>query len=799
MLRKLAYNHGWLALEVFISILIYLFNPLMVSASTNESLYSLEEITVTAAKREENRQNIPIAVTVIDPELLSKYGSPDLLSLSNLTPSLTAEQRASPSASTFFIRGLGTSVVNAGLEPSVGVYIDDVYQSRPTNVMNDLLDLERIEIIRGPESTLFGKNSSAGVISLITKKPSNYKEGNFSITAGDYGARQVRASIAGPITKKINYRASMGWHERDGFYESGRPSPDLNDRNRYAVRGQIGFSPYPDLSFLLSIDLDELDEGCCGSASYTHLPQSALLVNLLGGTPVNQDPFSRKITYDNPVAYQHDQLRLTLKSEWQRESSLFTAITAWQDFEMQATIDGDFGDLNLNGEGSRRKDRDRVFSQEFRLRSSDEGDLQWITGFYYSHQRLSHQQNALHGRDVRTLLDGVITGLTGGTPFVDPSLISLLEQAQSLPSGTYLAEGDGVQKAAFKLNAESVALYGRADWQFSEKWSLGTGLRWSYEEKQMDANYLIDAPFSALDLSPTGAIAAINPIFTLLSSLQYFPPVEDDQQSRHVDKILGDISLQYQWRENLNIYSSLRRGYKSGGYQLTSFIPDNGQIEFDEEIVDMLELGVKFENPARTLQANLATFIQKVDGYQVLARDGNTMFVSNASDVVISGAELETSWRLSNHLTLRSQATYLDAEYKDFEQGLCLASVRTPECDMSGESLARVPHWTSAVVVDYSRQLNHYLLNASIQNTFKGSRYAMENKDPKSKQGSYQIMNASVSVTDLASNWSLVFWGRNIGDEEYTEVMFDSVYFFGDQGGYPGDPRAIGVTLMFEL
>ena len=528
---------------------------------------------------------------------------------------------------------------------------------------------------------------------------------------------------------------------------------------------------------------------------YRHLPQNAAITKSLGGSTIASDAYSRKVSVNNKNSYEHDQLRLSLKADWNYSKVIITSISAYQDYDMTAGMDGDFSDLDIASDQSIRTDNIKVFSQELRFASTSDQPLQWLGGAYYYNQQFDHQQSSLYGEDMRAYMDVFTTVLAEGTPFIDPSPIALLEQdLLGLPANSFLAGGDGVKRAQYDLNTESVALFANLDWLFTDQLTVSAGLRWTYEEKKVDANYRINDDFSALDLSPTGSIASINPGFVVLSGLQFSPPVSDDKQSRSDDNVSGNVSVAYQFNDTYNIYSSYRRGFKAGGFQITSFIPDSG-IEFDEEIVDAIELGLKAQSSDGSWRANVASFYQKVSGYQVFIREANTSVVTNASDVDIKGVELESSVQLNDLFSVDVNATYLDAEFADFSQAPCQIFSTNSYCDASGRPLPGVSDLTVSATINYLYKIDQYSVGFQLQSYYKSDYYSDPDYNLTAKQGSVSLMNANITIKDNTSNWSLSFWGKNITDEEYTNYTFDSVVFFGDHNGYPSDPRTYGASL----
>lgn len=755
----------------------------------------IETVLVTSQKREQNVQDIPVAISVIGDTEIERRSITDLIDLSSQLSSLDTTQQVSEFATTFSIRGLGTSGLNAGLEPSVGVFIDDIYQSRPANVIGDLLDVRRVEVLYGPQSTLFGKNTAAGVVSVVTRGPEKEPRYELGLGAGSYEQKIIQATATGPITDELFYRLSASHHQRDGYYENTYDGSELNDRDRWAVRGQLLFEPGDDLSLRFIGSYDSVDELCCAAPFYENQPYNAAVIDALGGSAINADPYSRKVAINDQNRYQHDQMQLSLTANWSGETIDVTSISAYQRFDMTADVDLDFTDLGITGVPTRNEDDNTAFSQELRINSAANQSLSWLGGLYYSYQDFDLDQSSVFGQDARAFFDVLTTSLAGGTPLVGPSPLTILEQAVlGLPADTFFANGQGVQAAAYDMSSESIALYGQIDWQVTDRLTLGGGLRWTYEEKKLDAQYTINDTFSALDLSPGGDIAAISPLFTLLSPLQFYPPADNQNEERSEADLSGHINIGYQWHDYANVYSSLRRGYKSGGFQVSSSIPVNG-LEFDEETVDLVEVGLKLESPGRNWRFNSAVFYQQVDDYQVFVYDGTTTEVSNASDVEISGIEFEGGAQLTGQLYVDVNATYLDAEFKNFNNGPCPMAAGAQYCDLSGRPLPGIPDWTASTSLTYLMTIDQLRIYSWLQYSYKGDRYTAPDLDPVSHQDSVSIINASVTVLGSTEAWQLIFWGKNITDEEYTDSMFDSNGLPGNHNGYPGDPRTYGMTI----
>lgn len=758
----------------------------------------LPDVTVKAQKRDQSIQDVPLSVTALTKDTLQQAMVDDITSLSDEVSSLQILNQGSIFNTKVFLRGLGTSATDLGLESSVGFFVDDVYQNRIAGVMNNLYDIEQVEVMRGPQASLFGKNTSAGVISIRSRLPSFSPEYHASLGFGSFDERSLFMTATGPLSERSAYRVSLNQQRRDGFYDNSFDGRDLNDRNRGAIRGQFLYEPNSDFNLLLKIEHDQMDERCCVSVFYRHQPYNAAFLNLLGAKPIETDPYSGNVSNDSPPSYEHDQTRFLMRADWNRSWGTISSISSYQWFQSKAKADLDGTDLEILSPESANSDQIGVFSQELRWTSVPKKPLQWIGGLFYLNQGMDLRQSYRYGSSMRPYMDVATTALVGGTPLVDPSPIDTLEAFTVVPAKTFFTADHGLQRADYDLKSDSLSLYGQADWALSERLTLGTGLRWTYEKKRIHSSYQINDPFAALDLSPGGAIAAINPAFITLSGLQFFKPVPDQDLSRIEKYLSGGLSLSYLANELTEAYVSYRRGYKSGGFQVTSFFSDGG-IEFDRELVDAFELGLKLQDRDHGWQVNLAAFYQQVDGYQVFVIENNTAVVRNASDVIIQGVEMEALWQLGSNWLLEQNTTYLDATFRAFDNAPCPFGAATAPCSLSGRSIQSIPDWSTSTTLLHQGEWLGLSVLSRLQHVYTGSRFVAVNHDPDSKQDSVHLLNASVLLSIPGESWTIRVWGKNLTNEHYTESMVNSVVLVGDLTGIPSDPRTIGVTVSMTL
>ncbi|MBL4838307.1 MAG: TonB-dependent receptor, partial [Kordiimonadaceae bacterium] len=414
-------------------------------AQADNDGFSLEEIIVTAKKREATLQETPIAVSAVTAEALAIAGTRDIYDTQFLVPSLQVVQRASATNTNFAIRGIASSTFNFGIEPAVGVFVDGVYRSRNGASISDFLGVERIEILRGPQSTLFGKNTTAGVINYITIAPHYDLEVEAEITYGNLDARIAKVGVNIPITEdRLAIRLDANVNKRDGFVENidGRI---LNERDRYGLRGQLLFEPTDTASFRLIVDYNNIDEECCAAPFFDIVPATLGVLGILGSQIAGVEIKDQVTFVSGDVISQ-----LTTKGisgHWDVESDDFalTSITAYRKYDEFQDFDADFTDLPLNKSRQETKGYS-TFTQEIRLTSTGDNTIDWMVGAYYLDQDLDITASTLQG----PLLRGFGDALSGGA-------ISGIEAALGLPFGTFLAEDSGLIAGTFDQTNQTYA------------------------------------------------------------------------------------------------------------------------------------------------------------------------------------------------------------------------------------------------------------------------------------------------------------------------------------------------------
>ncbi|WP_417449507.1 TonB-dependent receptor [Kordiimonas sp.] len=802
--------------------------------------YALEEILVTAQKREATLLETPVAVSAIGGSTMELAQARDLGSLQTLVPSLQIVQRASASNTSFSVRGIGSSTFNFGLEPAVGVFVDGVYRSRNGASVNDFLGMERVEVLRGPQSTLFGKNTSAGVINYVTKAPHYDLELEGELTYGNYDSKVGKAAVNIPIMEdKLAVRLDANVNKRDGTVENldGRI---LNERDRYGLRGQVLFEPTDTTRIRIIGDYSDLNEECCAAPFYVVAPGSQQALTVLGsqinGAPDIKD---RQTAIDGEVIVGNlESYGVSGQIDIDFENFTLTSITAYRGYRELQDIDADFSDLQLNKRRVLDQDYD-TFTQELRITSTTDGPVEWMAGIYYFNQDLTADNQTIQGPGLRPFADI----LSGGA-------ISQLEAGLGLPAGVFLADGSGQQKGLFNQDNESFSAFVQVDWHVTDRFTLTGGLRYTHDKKSMDSDIVINDPFAALDfveifvgqavqqavaqataqgvppeviqstVIPTAtaqaSAVATNPDYNPLlglTGLQFFPPAENVNDSFTDNNISGNLIANMELDDNVTVYASYSRGYKAGGFALDSAAARVGDFQFDKEIATAWELGLKARLMDNRMSLDFALFDQKVDGFQENIFTGSS-FVPGNVDAKAQGLEFDGKFQATPELLFTGGFTWLwTAEYDNFTNGPCPAHDATgcefvapegggilrPLQDLSGERLSETPKFTGNATAMYRRAINDNLEGFFRTEVYYNSYTNLSvSQDERQFQDAYFLVGASVGVGDVDGAWSLQLWARNLFNEAYVVDTFDSTIPGGSLNAYLGDPRTYGLTLRFR-
>lgn len=708
----------------------------------------LEEVIVTATKREASVQDIPVTVTALSETAIRESGINNLEDVAMQVPALSVTSNQAFSAR-IAIRGIGTAQNDPSLEASVAFILDGIYMGRSGLGLNDLTDVERIEVLQGPQGTLYGKNSSAGVISVVTKQPNTEEvEGYVEATAGDYDLQKYVGAVSGPITDSLAYRVSGQWREQDGWLESGT-GDDLNAIEAWNAQGKIQWLASEELSFSLSgahVDRDD-------SIGATDAKQTDSVINELinQGLPVpKNDAFDYKNNVNVDSAFELQSDTLSLNIDYDLDSATITSLSSWNDYDYSVVYDADASQLDVLQIVNDHRTGE-FWSQEFRLTSELDGPLQYLAGVYYAYEELTRKDG---GGGFIQIGDDM---LPVASAELGPALLAAVQP------------GDNV----FLNNTwetETFAVFGQSTYTFAEDWDLTAGLRYTTETKDAD---LFTETFSTSLLAPTGN-----------SLVQRAFGDIDESFNREKDGFTGLLSLSYEVSADVMLFTSVSTGGKSGGFN--GVAAPGVKNEFDDEESTNYELGLKSQWFENNLQVNATAFFTDFSELQYLAQQptGVGTFVDNG-DAETQGVEVSFAATPWPFLNISGGVQYLDAEYT------------SGQLDDQGLDLPFAPDWTGNLAATLMLPLGDGITYLRGDYSYMGDHFNNAGYQPDSTEQEKEIVNARLGWRN--DSWDAALWVKNATDEEYSALSGAPIVYTGARAEWLEAPRTYGATVRYSF
>jgi iron complex outermembrane receptor protein len=450
-----------------------------------------QDIIVTATKRELTLLDTPVAVSVTSAQTIEQAQIRDLNDLQSVVPSLRVAQLQSSANTNFIIRGFGNGANNAGIEPSVGVFVDGVYRSRSAAQITDLPNLKRVEVLRGPQSTLFGKNASAGIISVVTAEPSFEFGGAAEASYGNYNAVILKADVTGPISETLAFSLAGNYNRRDGYVQDLNLNDDTNNRNRYGFRGQLLFQPSSGVKFRLIADYDKIDENCCAVGNIIDGP-TGNAVRALGGRIDSANPFSNRVYTNRASTNDIENYGISLQGDFDLSDTLtLTSISSYRAVKLRTDQDSDFTSADIIGSNANRTDID-TYTQELRLASNFDGPFNFLLGGFLFHEKINVEDDLVQGTQFRQYVN-LLSG----------NAIPTVEGILGVPVGTFFPAGTGLFDK-FRYRDNSYSIFGQADYQITDGLTFTAGLNYTRDKKKVASDVTSTDAFSALDFTAIG-------------------------------------------------------------------------------------------------------------------------------------------------------------------------------------------------------------------------------------------------------------------------------------------------------
>ncbi|MEM7613016.1 MAG: TonB-dependent receptor [Pseudomonadota bacterium] len=806
----------------------------------------IEEIVVTAAKREQTLQEVPIAVSVTDADTIQNSQILDVIDLQSVIPSLRVTQLQSSANTNFVIRGFGNGANNAGIEPSVGVFIDGVYRSRSAGAIADLPNLQRVEVLRGPQSTLFGKNASAGVISIITQAPQFEWGGSAEVVAGNYGQIIAKGDITGPLSDNVAFSFAANTNTRDGYFDNLEDGSELNERNRWGVRGQLQIDLADNVGLRIIGDFDEIDENCCGTTNLLDGPTGDA-VRATGGSLVPNDPASYETFLNADSVNEVENSGISIQADIDFDNFSLVSITSLRNQTLVTDADSDFTSADLISRNFADQEID-TFTQEIRFAGTVGERADWLVGLFYFDEEIEFVSDFDYGEDFALYAD-----ILGGGPGAVTGTINPLLPTLGLPVGTQIWQaGQGVAETATQDN-QATSLFAQVDLYLSPRATLTLGANYTQDEKEVSVSQVNTDVFSSLDfvqigfggafaaltgglpatpeniaanpgaaaqaqaISTTGCSAATPPPgcneLLALQPLQFLPPfvafpnaVESGESDD--SKVTWTARLAYDVTDSMNVYLSAATGYKATSFNLSRDArPLPGDVIALQAAglgVPNLTAGTRFAGPEESTvyelglktqfergALNIAVFDQSIEGFQSNIFIGTGFQLLNAGEQSTFGVEFDGTFYPTDNLELTLAATWMDPEYDSFP----VSSVG----DLTGETPAGIHALSAVTTATYNWDM------AGGRTAFVRAEYVydddiqiVDNIPESIASRGTSTVNASTGIS-TPNGWDFRLWARNLTNDEYLLSAFPGVAQTGSFNGYPNAPRTYGLSIRKQF
>jgi len=746
----------------------------------------LIEVVVSSRRRIEKVQDVPIAVSVITGKQAEQTGAFNVNRIKELVPSVQLYS-SNPRNTGINIRSLGSpfGLTNDGIDPGVGFYVDGVYYARPAATTLDFIDVEQIEVLRGPQGSLFGKNTTSGAFNITTRKPSFTTGADFEVSYGNYSFLQAKASLTGALGKKVAGRLSFSGTQRDGLIDNVATGRATNTLNNQGIRGQLLWTPTVNTNIILAADITtqrpdgyaQVVAGVAPTQRAAYRQFDAIIADLNYQLP-SRNAFDRKIDQDTPWRSNQDMGGISLNIDTKIGNGTLTSTTAWRFWNWDPSNDRDFTGLQVLAK-SQNPTRQTQITQEVRYAGQLTSRISGVAGVFFIDQ----------------------TSQTDGT---EESGNAQWRFAQSSTSALWktpgLFEGYGIKTDA-NIRASSAAVFGQIDWAITDRLHILPGVRYNFDKK--DAHYA---------RTTYGGLQTTDPALLALKK-QVYSDQAFDSSTDNTD-FSGNITVSFKASDKINAYATYAKSYKPVGVNVAGLPTNSAGAPLLElavikpEKVNHYEVGVK-TSPFKNSIFNLTFFQTEIKDFQTNVQAAelgvNRGYLANADKVEVKGAELDASFVVSPHLTINGAATYTDAKYVKFTNApLPLEETGAPVSfkDVSGSALPGASRWAGSLGGELSNNAKFF---GNAGKVFLGVDSYARSEFSSSPSASkylvvpgYAIFNARLGFR-ASQGLSVHFWGRNLLNKDYYEQLLPAGGNTGQYAAVLGDQRTYGVTLKYSL
>jgi iron complex outermembrane recepter protein len=752
-----------------------------------QSLYQRDTVIITSRRRREVLQDVPIPISVVTGALVEDAGAFNVNRLKELVPSVQLYS-SNPRNTSLNIRGQGSAfgLTNDGIEPGVGFYVDGVYYARPAATTLDFIDVERIEVLRGPQGTLFGKNTTAGAFNVITRKPSFRPGANFEVSYGNYGFIQAKSSITGGLGKKFAGRLSFSGTQRNGVIENVITQKKINDINNLGVRGQLLFKPSDNVEIILAGDLSkqrpdgyaQVVAGVVPTMRPAYRQFNEIIKDLNYSLP-SLNPFDRKIDHNTPWRSGNDLGGASLNIDIKVGSGTLTSTTAWRYWNWDPSNDRDFTGLAVLSL-SQAPSKHKQWSQEIRYAGKLASNLSAVFGVFAIGQELN--TNPYHTEESGSA-QWRFSQSTTNTKWTTPGLF----------------DGFGI-KTISELKTFSGAAFGQLDWGITDRLHVLGGLRYNYDEKKVDFNR-----------QTYGGLETTDPDLIALKKLVYTDQVFKTNTDN--TNLSGQITIAFKAAKQLNTYATYSTNYKSIGLNLGGLPTNSSGVMLElatikPEYVQHFEAGIK-TTPFVGTTLNLTGYYTRIKDLQTQVQTAevgvNRGYLANAEKARIWGLEFDGNSRLSSHFSVYGGFAYTAGKYVSFKN----APVPLEETggasafkDISGGRLPGISKFSASLGGEYTTPAT-FLTKAgkfflALDGYFRSGFSSSPSPSRYLNIDRYVLVNGRIGYR-VTNGLSAFLWGRNLLDKDYFEQLLPAAGNAGHYAAVLGDPRTYGITLRYSL
>ena len=730
------------------------------------------EVVVTARHRSENLQSVPVSVSALSSDLIKKTDTSNIKQIALLVPSLSFTFFNARNAN-LNIRGLGNNVglANDGIEPGVGFYVDQVYYNRPATATFDLLDVKQVEVLDGPQGTLFGKNSTAGAVNITTEQPTFKPEITGELSGGNLAYFQQWIAVSGPvIDDKLAGRITFSTTTRGGTLYDTTKGGYVNNYRNLDVRAQLLWTPLTNFRMRLIGDYSKQLTNCCDEvlAGIVSPPNNKNFVTLsqsFGYTPV-VNPFNRQTVSNSPIHANQETGGVSAEEDWSLPKFTVTSISSWRFWNWWPANDADYTPLSVLNV-AQTEDFQQQYSQELRIASSGTNRIDYVGGLFAFYEHVKALGETQYGNAATAFLES-------------PALPSLVL--------------NGYQLNTFPIyKTTSLAAFGQATWHVTSKLSLTGGLRYTYDKK--------DGSFAQV---VSGGVPLVGP----LAGLTPFRNAVGTPDSFSLAYSKGDVSgladVSYQFTHDVMAYITYSKGFKSGGLNLAQ-LPAGIPLVINPESIDMVEGGVKSSLFGHRAVLNADVFYESDSNYQ--ANLVNTLllkqYLANIPKVESQGIEVSLNAHPLEGLSIYTSALYNWAIYAQDPNAPCpIERITAPFCSLSGAPLAGVPRWTISAGGEYdhpirlgAREVSGYI---GLDYSYRSSENSVATDSIHSLLPDLSLLNLRVGVRSEDNKWDFYVWSKNVLNAKYFTFISPGIGNTGALDAQLSDPRTIGVTLRFH-